>query len=479
VVRKSASKPSPAGARVSACAYYNKRSAGASVTEALSYLSNKMQFQTAFRSGHELLHTKSQLKLSNIQNNRQSSTFSKGISALACFIRKTPLMKHILAIVATCSLLCAPARANAIIIDPYIRLLKDSAATARLVSALDSFLASAQRQTEENIYVFPDERIETFVLLDEVAEMERSGKYKNEHFYKPYLTGITQLADSSYLVKVSYIGVRQDTAMLRASFSFVAHHRGNFFSFSAPLKRNTRRWKVVKMLGAILHFKDSFDKAGIAAYIATVRRYDKKLGQKEKLVELYLSDDAVELQQLMGVDYKRDYNGQTEKTFTSIFGGRQLTLAARRNGHFDFDPHDLWHARLAMAKLNALTYRPVDEGCAYLYGGSWGISWQDIYKRFKAKVAADRSIEWQAVKEKPLNFSDDEQQPLLADYVVNALIVQRLEQEHGFKAVATLLGCGKIEPGHAAYYDALERLTGITKNDYNNWVWQLIDNYRL
>lgn len=386
-------------------------------------------------------------------------------------------MKLRLTVLAALLLLCL--HTNAIIVDPSIRLPKDSTESLRLMTALDSFLVNSQKQTDDNKYVFAAERIETFILLDEITDMEKSGKFRDEHFYKLYLTNVTLLRDSNYLVKVAYIGTAENTPMLRACFELIAHRNRTGFSFSSPLKRNTKRWKTINIAGAIFHFKDSINKAKLNEYLSAIRKYDKKLGQKDKVIEMYCCEDAVELQRVMGVDYKRDYNSQTEKTFSSYFGNKQLVATARRNGSFDFDPHDLWHARLAIAKIAPATNRPVDEGCAYLYGGSWGISWQDIYKRFKEKVAANSSTDWLAAKEQALNFSDNEQQPLLADYVVNALIVNKLEKEKGFKAVADLLGCGKYEAGNANYYQKLESLTGITKENYNKEVWALIDGYKL
>jgi len=386
-------------------------------------------------------------------------------------------MKLRLTALAALLLLCL--HTNAIITDPSIRMPKDSVESVRLVAALDSFLANSQKQTEDNSYVFAPEAIETFILLDEITDIEKSGKYKDEHFYKLYLTNVTLLKDSNYLVKVAYIGTAENTSMLRACFELIAHRNGNGFSFSSPLKRNTKRWKTISTAGAIFHFKDSINKAKLNEYVSAIKKYDNKLGQKDKVIEMYCCEDAIELQRVMGIDYKRDYNGQTEKTFTSYSGSRQLVITGRRSGSFDFDPHDLWHARLALAKIAPATNRPVDEGCAYLYGGSWGISWRDIYRRFKEKVASNPGTDWLAAKEQALNFSANEQQPLLADYVVNALIVNKLEKERGFKAVADLLGCGKYEAGNANYFEKLQSLTGITKENYNKEVWTLINNYRL
>jgi hypothetical protein len=80
------------------------------------------------------------------------------------------------------------------------------------------------------------------------------------------------------------------------------------------------------------------------------------------------------------------------------------------------------------------------------------------------------------VKENFMNFGDNREKPLTADYVVDALIVQKLEKEKGFGAVWTLLTCGKWQKGNENYYKTLQQLTGISKANYNDKIWELINN---
>ncbi len=41
-----------------------------------------------------------------------------------------------------------------------------------------------------------------------------------------------------------------------------------------------------------------------------------------------------------------------------------------------------------------------------------------------------------------------------------------------------LLNCGPIESGNENYYKVLEKLTGITKTNYNVKVWELINSQK-
>ena len=62
----------------------------------------------------------------------------------------------------------------------------------------------------------------------------------------------------------------------------------------------------------------------------------------------------------------------------------------------------------------------------------------------------------------------------MAAYVINALLVQKIEKEQGFAAVMELLSCGKYEKGNENYFKALEKITGINKANFNAEVWKLV-----
>jgi hypothetical protein len=54
--------------------------------------------------------------------------------------------------------------------------------------------------------------------------------------------------------------------------------------------------------------------------------------------------------------------------------------------------------------------------------------------------------------------------------------VQKIEKEKGFPAVMELLSCGKREKGDENYFKALEKITGISKANFNSSMQDLINN---
>ena len=368
------------------------------------------------------------------------------------------------------------AQTNSLQLNQNIVLPKDSIESKNLTTSLNDFLLSAQKPNEENKFILESERIETFILLDEINGIEKNGKLKDDFFYKPYLTNLVPLKDSNYLVQVSYIGTNESVAFLRASFEFIAHKKNNSFVFSSPLLGNTKNWKVEKLGNNIFHYQNTINKEKVKEFNKLTTSFDLKLKLSNKITDYYCCDNIIELEKLIGVDYKSDYNGRTESVWSSSIGDRKLIVFGNNNSNFnEFDPHDLFHDRLSLVIARNKVNKPVDEGCAYLYGGSWGLTWKEIFKAFKEQIASNKNISWTEIKENPVYFKT-KQYNNSADYIVNALLVQKIEKEKGFAGVWELLNVGPFEKGNEKYYQTLEKLTGITKANYDNKIWELINN---
>ena len=384
-------------------------------------------------------------------------------------------MKLILTLIFLLLAVFANAQTNNLRLNPNIVLLKDSIESKSLTTSLNNFLLSAQKTNEQNKFVFQKEKIETFIQLDEIKGIEKSGKFKDDFFYKPYLTNIVPLENKKYLITVSYIGVNEETAILRASFEFIGHKAGDSFTFSSPLLRNTQNWKIEKAGNNIFHYQTIINKQKVKEFNKRTTLYDGKLKVTNKVTDYYFTDNITELLKLVGVEYKSDYNGSSESVTSSTFDNRKLIVLGNNNATFnDFDPHDLFHDRLSLIISRNTVNKPVDEGCAYLYGGSWGLSWKEIFKAFNEQIASNKNISWTEIKENPLYFKTKEFNNS-ADYIVNALLVKKIEKEKGFAGVWELLNVGPYEKGNEKYYKTLQKLTGITKANYNDKIWELIN----
>jgi hypothetical protein len=380
---------------------------------------------------------------------------------------------YMLAALLSVTAIVSSAQTSRLIIAPGTYLTQDSAVNKNLITALNGFLVLKDSANENNTYVLPSAYLETSALLDEMRDMEKNDKLQNNNFYKDYLTNVVQLDSIHLFIQLANMGVNDSMPYLRAGFNLLAERKGGQFYFYSPLKRNTTSWQTKTIGSYIFHYTTDINIAAATEYANHSAAFDNKLQMKKQMTDMYCCKDFPEVLQLTGISYKSDYNSYTYNTLSSVTA-QQMLIVSGGSAIDRFDLHDLWHTRLHKAVSIDSINRPVDEGCAYLYGGSWGISWQQVLKTFKEKLAANPQADWLTLYESFYNFSNNRQPPLMATYVINALIVQQLEKEKGFTAVKELLTCGKYEKGNANYFKTLEKLTGINKANFNDKVWALI-----
>lgn len=371
----------------------------------------------------------------------------------------------------------AQAQQTNIRILPGIRIpITDSTVKAQLFNDLNDFLAQKNKPLDSNTRVAPEYALETAALLDELNGVERSAKYKNEYFYRCYLNNLTAQSDGLFSIQFSYRAVYDSTPLLRASFHLLAKKTGEHYYFYSPLSQLTKSWKTSRISNVTFHYKDRINEKRATVYAQKLQAFDAKLGLSGYTTEFYCCDNFNEAQQLIGLQYKADYSGIAFNSLSASHGSKSICVAGADNkdGFNEVDIHDLWHDRLhskvSVEKIN----RPVDEGCAYLYGGSWGIPWPKIMDIVKRYAAAHPDANWLNLYNESYNFSEDAQRPLKADFAINALIVKMIEAEKGFPKVMELLCCGKLEAGNSNYFRTLAEITGITKEDFNTKVQMLI-----
>jgi hypothetical protein len=365
---------------------------------------------------------------------------------------------------------------NDVIILPGIHLPRDTTLKNEILISLQSFFSQVPKANKENTFVLSTDLLETSALLDEMKDIEMNEALKEEHFYKPYLNNATALTDTDFIIQLSYIGIKENNADLRASFTLLAKKRAGQIYFNSPLKQNTISWKQMKIGNTTVHYKNTLNTANAEKYFNTIATYDQKLQAPKKPLEFYCADNLHEVLQLFGIDYKSDYNGYKHSSMSSMENNRSLSVNGMLTSDFtNFDPHDLWHDRLHKVVSTNIINRPVDEGTAYWYGGgSWGLTWTEIMTRFKTYIAANPNADWLKLYNESVVFNKEKDAPLNVDYVINALLVRKIEKEKGFDAVIALLSCGKKEKDNENYFAALKKITGIDKEHFNETVWKLI-----
>ena len=364
---------------------------------------------------------------------------------------------------------------NAFTLAKGVKLPKDSITRERLTKSLNGFLSQTEKPNAENTFLLKDELPETSVLLDEFKGITKNEKLNDDNFYKAYLTNVVRLKDSTYKLQIAYLSTQETVPQLRASFSILAKKKGENYYFASPLKQNSSGWTKTQIKNFAFYHKHKLNKNKANEFVKLTLAFNKKLKAAPIPSSYYLCANYPEALALLGVDYKLDFAGYSASSLSGKENNSYVNVNGSLTESFEvFDPHDHWHACLRQVLSSSLINRPVDEGAAYLYGGSWGLSWKEIQQRFNTYVAASPQADWLSLYNESYNFDPKAKYPLNVDFMINALLIQKIEKEKGFEAVLELVSCGKKEKDNANYFIALEKITGIKQQTFNESVWKLI-----
>lgn len=369
------------------------------------------------------------------------------------------------------ALIVFPCFSQTVVVQNIIKMPADSGIKNALIASLNGFLREKERPNRRNEYVLNEDLPATSALLDEIKGMDKGAKDKS--FFKCYLTNVTKVKSDTYQVQFSYLGLADSTPVLRSSFRLLAKRRGDKFYFSSPLKDNTYGWKSKVIDNVTFLYKDTLNIAEATAYQTAVDFDDKLLNVPKQPVTFYYCANFSEVQRLLGVDFKLDYNGIQYNALSAYENGGTLMVNGRSSAKQRFNAHDLWHERLHHVVRVDTINRPVDEGCAYLFGGSWEYTWPEVLAKFKKYAADHPNADWLNLYTTSAMFEDGSS-PMYICYALNALIVQKINSEHGFAPVILLISCGRRKTGDENYFAELKLVTGIDKADFNAKMWELI-----
>ena len=355
---------------------------------------------------------------------------------------------------------------QSLMMAPNLHLLADTGESRLLIRSLEGFLAGSSKPHQENGYILHDHLLATVAMMNELKGLDTTGAY---------LENVVSLDSGRLLVQFSYMDVKSGIPSLQGDFKLLARKTGDHYSFYSPLEESTRTWKTKQMGRFIFHYRYTLNKELSKNYVRKAAEFDRKLKAPGYLTRVYFCDNAHEAMELLGVTYKAAYNGQSHQNFFAFENNESLMVFGTDSSDPEaLDIHDCWHNRLFYAPKQGTVNRFIDEGCAYLYGGSWGMSWPYILNRFKTAMAGKK--DWLAVYTENRQFGDSAEKHLYADYVINALLVQKIEKEKGFPAAMQFLCSGKKQKDDKFYFETLDKIDGINRSNFSAVIEELLNN---
>ena len=111
--------------------------------------------------------------------------------------------------------------------------------------------------------------------------------------------------------------------------------------------------------------------------------------------------------------------------------------------------------------------------CAYLYGGSWGLTWEEVFRQFKTYMGDNR--DWLTAFTENKNFAQPNQNHLYVSYVITALLAKKIEEEKGFPVLIQFLTCGRYQADNENYFQALDKIIGVNRSNFNVTIEKLVE----
>ncbi len=345
----------------------------------------------------------------------------------------------------------------------------------QLLKSLDYFL---QDTTLYSKFVNPEAKEQTAMLLNEIKNLQK--RHKKEENVIPYLTNLIPIGKTDYMLEISFMSIQNKKPVLHAIVNFMANPQDDSFLFSSPLQYNTKDWYSINDGYVTSFYQDEANSNYASQYLKYTKKFDKLLNGSMPTTYYFCKscNTTPDLLRLIGLKYSELYNG---KNWPMIdFNGTKKKFNFYTNRYFHnkeiADPHDLFHSRAYRVIPKEKRNRFMICGCAYLYGGSWLISWTDIQKRFKTTVDYKKQKDWLKLYFDRYNFGVSKARHLLVTQFINALIIQKVEKEQGFLAVKKLLASGNIYKNREEFFHILEDVTGINEKNFNKKVSKLINN---
>ncbi|HEY4108493.1 hypothetical protein [Puia sp.] len=349
---------------------------------------------------------------------------------------------------------------------PGIRLPEDSVTREALMGSLREWMIAKDGPDSLNRCVAVADRPAMAVLTAQMRALKGDC----------YLGALTPLDSDHWQIRLNYLEMRKDTPMLQACCTLLARREGGHFLMSPPLAENTACWKRKTIGCCTFHYPGTINMRRAAEFERTVASDDRRLGIAEPVIDFYCCANLMEASKLVGIDYLAGYGGYGYSDLSENYGRRMVILCGNewKDGFSTISMHDIWHGELHRAVSTKIINRPVDEGMAYLYGGSWiAYSWQDILKLIGDYRTAHPGADWLALYKEGTNLIPPPK-IIKISYAINALIVQRLERDRGFAASLPLLCCGPKAAGDANYFAALRVVTGVDEPGFNGYIEGLL-----
>ena len=338
---------------------------------------------------------------------------------------------------------------------------------------LDSLFSQVLRDSLTDQYIIQENHRLTKARLS-------SWDISSDHIFKVELINFYTIDKAKYSLDVAVYG-RDDNndITLTKIQNLICKPDNSTYQFSLPTSNHTKSWNT-QVIGNIRYiYPNSIDEENAQDFDLKNKSIAVKLGTTPELFDFYICDNYQEILGLLGVKYDIQSNGN----YADGYGVKEnIIFSVQANEDFS---HDLVHY-YADKKYSWDEGKNwlAEEGLAYYWGNAYYVDADgDMINQDRMLKSLNEYMSMHPETSLLNIFTDDVKvfnslsNKISVQSSISGLICEKIESVHGPEGIVKILNCGPLKKGYHNYFNILEVLLGINKNNFNERVKTMIIDY--
>lgn len=369
-----------------------------------------------------------------------------------------------------------------VLVNKNLNVVEDTLKRNKMIDVLNHFILEKGIQNGDLTIVNPDNKLETWLFLDELRNLQNSKIFNTRYTLMYEITSAEVSNKNTFTIQLNCYYEGKEIKNSVAKIEIMIREINNKYLVSSAIKNNLTSWKSKTIENYSFYFEKDIDEKKLRDFITKNNQLSLNLKEQKIPTKVYCVDGIFKAYKLLGIDYKRD--DSPNNFFLGIDSAtdnnQSILIVATQKGILDdFSFGSLWKARVIKKYPQNNLYLPVLEGYSYLNDGHPVYKWEQICIHFKNAYSVSQKTDWLSLYGTRENFSLPST-PLYIENFINAVIIKKIKKEKSFSGVLELLNCGKFnKEDQDNYFKTLKRVSGITKADFNEMIDKLITSENL
>lgn len=358
----------------------------------------------------------------------------------------------------------------------FLQYSMDSITKQNFNQSLESFFSEMKQGKINEDMLTPKTADLTKSQLQELVRYESKKDSVSAKIQDKQLINIYPISKDNYFISISYTYQRPNVdPILLYVINLIATKAKDKFTFSAPIDYLTRYWKTETVGNITYHFREKINSDRAAIFDKKNTAIAGKLGIAPEKLDFYMTDNFQEISKLLGFGYSIYSNGK----YRDGYGVDSKTIFAVMNNE-DFS-HDMLHYYSGQINERINRNWITEEGLAYAWGNAYYtdidgemITHKRLVGELKNYLSKNPNTDLYELFSNDEKIFKDIAPEISIRSTISGIIANKVEKEKGAEGVLKLINAGS-QDRLESYLEAINKLIGINKDNFNSEVGKLIN----